>query len=114
MHHEKPNNRQHNNPRIPSESVKECNLVCWNLGQNFFEIRRYFSKIFGNSADTVVEILLKIEVNRLFFNEKPLFLPISHKKVQAKFFDTDAEKGVPNMKTRFPQKKTKSVAMFFV
>ena len=27
------------------------------------------------------------------------------------FFDTDAEKGVPNRKTRFPQKKNKMEAM---
>ena len=41
----------------------------------------------------------------LFFNEKPLFAPISHKKTPVKFFDTDAEKGVPYQKTRLSQKK---------
>ena len=41
----------------------------------------------------------------LFFNEKPSFPPISLKKAPVKFFETDAEKGVPNRKTRFPEKK---------
>ena len=43
----------------------------------------------------------------VFFNEKPFFPPISHKKAPVKFFDTDGEKSVPNRKTRFPQKKNK-------
>ena len=45
----------------------------------------------------------------LFFTEKPLFPPISHKKAAVKFLNTDAEKSVPNRKTRFPQKEKKTL-----
>ena len=52
----------------------------------------------------------------LIFKRKPLFSPISHKKAPVKFFDTDAEKVVPNRKTRFspppPKKKTKTLQCF--
>ena len=43
----------------------------------------------------------------LLINEKPLFLPISFKKVPVKSFNTDAEKGIPHRKTRFPRKRNK-------
>ena len=32
------------------------NLANWLPGRNFFEIRRYFSKIAGNSTDTAVNL----------------------------------------------------------
>ena len=49
----------------------------------------------------------------LFSHEKPLLLPISHKKSPVNFFDTDAEKGVTYRKTRFQQKKIKRQSNVF-
>ena len=56
----------------------------------------------------VVEILLRFEVDRRYFLTKNrYFCRYPTIKALAKFFDTVTEKGVPNRKTRFPQKKNK-------
>ena len=59
--------------------------------------------------------LQRIEVDRRCFLTKTRYLlRYPTKKAPVKFFETDAEKGVSNRKTRFPEKKNRNVAMFFV
>ena len=51
---------------------------------------------------------MRIEVDRRFFLTKSrYFHRYPTKKAPVKFFDTDAEKGVPHRKTRLPKKKNK-------
>ena len=101
------------------ESMLEQKQDSWNSHITRVKIFLRFTAIFLRSANITVN-LLKPPMRRYrrnsdgnwgwppqFFNEKPLFPPISHKKASVKFFDTDGEKGVPNRKARFPQNKNK-------
>ena len=55
--------------------------------------------------------LQRIAVDRRYFLAKGRYFRLyPTKKAPVNFFDTDAEKGVPNRKPRFPQKKNENVA----
>ena len=85
-------------------SHPESNLVRELPGSNFFKIRRYFSNIGGNSADTainrlrnarcavIVELLQRIKVDSSIFLRKTVIPADVLQKNTGTFFSTDAEK----------------------
>ena len=62
------------------------------------------------------ELLLRIEVDHHYFwteNRYSRWYPAIKTPVYVFVFDADAEKSVPNRKTRFLKRKTKNVGLFF-